>query len=341
MGARCRQQPIQEREYLKTKKTNEIKLNRDFALRRKTIHVHLKFDTGADASGALKNGGVLNMLKEIGIVLNTNDHLRGYTGQQRYAIDHFETKHAPYHTAEVAMAANSTFEWDYYFDIDFAQNRFDISDFSAILPLQNYASAFLGITLSSPDDIFTSAGTVTLDSDGSYVDQIDTIVYESGRGNNLTLKDAIESANKIYEASNTPEQIKGKTASFDIDEKQSEYRPIASLVMANYFFTLKDATGTNPLPSDDVVNYLRLRDVLNSRSLFTTIWQTQMRVQRQQNQMAITPTGVLQLDWLDELQGGIENLNPDRLKLVTLNNAPAANTVNSIATWSRYLQPRG
>ena len=150
MGARCRQQPIQEREYLKTKKTNEIKLNRDFALRRKTIHVHLKFDTGARKRSS-KERWSIEYAKEIGIVLDTNDHLRGYTGQQR-SIDHFETKHAPYHTAEAAMAANSTFEWDYYFDI------LHKTDSIYLTFLQSTSKLRLCIfALSSPDDIFTSA----------------------------------------------------------------------------------------------------------------------------------------------------------------------------------------
>ena len=228
--------------------------------------------------------------------------------------------------------------WDYYFTIDFARNRFDLSDFSAILPLQNTASAFLGIQLSTPEDIFINGDGVTMDTDNSYVDQIDKIVYESGRGENETLADAISNSVKIYEASNTPILIANETKSFEIDEKKDDYRPANALILANYFFTHTDAKGSNPVPSDNVVNYLRLRNVLTARSLFTTIWQTKRAIQRLENQMSAQPTGVLQLDLLDELQGGIENNDPDALKVVTLNAAPAAGQVNSLATWARYIR---
>ena len=338
MGARCREQVIQEREYLKTKRVNEIELNRDFALRQKVVHIHLEFTTGAAASGALKHGGVLAMIKQIQIVLNTNDILRGYTGNQKYITDYYETRQLGAKSAEAAIAANGRMVWDYYFTIDFARNRFDLSDFSAILPLQNAASAYLGIQLSTPEDIFVNGDGVTMDADNSYVDQIDKIVYESGRGENITLADAISNSTKIYEASSTPKLIENETKSFEIDEKQDYYRPANALILANYFFTHTDAKGSNPVPSDNVVNYLRLRNTLTARSLFTTIWQTKRAIQRLENQMSAQPTGVLQLDLLDELQGGIVNDNPDALKLITLNAAPAAGQVNSIATWARYIR---
>ena len=338
MGYRLQTKIIANKEKLKADTDNEIKLIRDFALRRLSLKFHLEFTTGADASGALKNQGVLNIIKKIKIVLNETEILRAYTGLEKYLVDYFETKHPPVKTADAVIAANGTLVWEWQIDIDFSSTRFILSNVDAVLPLPITDSANLVIQLSNPNDIYANAGAVSLDEDSSYVQMTNVIAYESNGNSNKSLDAVIKDAVPIYEGSNTREEIDREYDGFDNDQWAKPFTPVPALITDTFFLMWKNLKSGNPALANDPVNMLRIKNVIADRSLYTNRVDIALATQLKENQMLSQPTGVLHMDWTDELQGGIRNVDADELKLILLTPAPAAGELNGISRFTRYLK---
>ena len=338
MGTRLQTKILPNKSELKVDTENQIKLIRDFALRRKTIKIHLELTTGGTASGALKNNGVLNMIKKIKVILNETEILRSYTGLEKAIVDYFETKHPPTHTVDAVIAANGRLIWEWIFDIDFSSTRFILSNFDAVLPLPNTDSANLVIQLSNPNDIYTNADAVSLDEDKSYITQTDVILYNSPSNTNKDLKAVLNDAIPIYEGSNTREDIEREYDGFENNQWQAPFTPVPALILDTFFFAWQNVTDGNPILSNDVINMLRVRNVISDRSLYTNRWEIAVSTQLRENQMLNQPAGVLWLDWKDELQGGIRNVDADELKTVLLTPAPTAGKKNAISRFTRYVK---
>lgn len=319
-------------------KTVLLKIPRDNVIRRISLHVKVKVDSGATIPIGIKNGDILNIIKRIQVRLNGSDGRFDVSLKTYFEALRFEYGTKPFKTTFVIPAANADGTFYIEIPIDFAIIRNQISDYRAILPANFLASLDLLITWGDLSDIVTTVGaTAKIDADSTEV-SVSLIEVYSTQGTEPALDDIIKNAVQIYEGEQSVD-ISKKYDSYPTNQLAVPLHPLPATHLAHLILTYLNTTDGDPALSDNVVDYIKLKNVTGGgEDMFINEWEYLQRQQKLDYGLeSDNLTGGVYLDWADIRNGGLNNINADAIFYQFLATAPTADKLNNITTYIKYI----
>lgn len=334
--------PIVEKvNYLKDGERH-LELPRQGLIRRLTGHFKITISTGANAfvAGDTKNNGILNILRTLRLEIGRGTQRFRIDGPVKYYVDLYETGTRPVYDALTDIGANSSKTFNVWFVFDFASIRSRLSDFTQLLnapanPQNDLYIEWAGIDALYPNGTNPPAE-VEIDADKSLVDFSYVRAYENGSGTD-ELAGVLE--NLLYPREGVSQfPITRENTSFDDSIQEIEVNPVRTTIMTQMLFALKNVKGGNPTYDNDIIRRFKYVNPLSGGTvIFSNDWEHTWLAQRADFKLYTHPKGMIYMDWLDQRQGGLRNINTGDLKLRLLTDAPEAGEENAVRIYTKYI----
>lgn len=286
--------------------TKGLDIPRDRNLRRMVLRIILNLTTGGIAPTYTEDD-ILNVIKKIRLVQNGNDNKFNTNARLWFYVEQFEkgtqvTRVAP--TSVVSTTADA----EVVLQADFAQERINEDDISALLPARRFASLKLEIDWGAAADLAT-ANAPTINAASRCLVEIrectgeDEILIDGNPTvRNIDDLDFID----IREGMDTL-PIDANYTSFDSSSLKKNVIP-APAQIRTHLLLIRDQTAPAGNKSNALVTDIKVqKEVGRPRNILQRTFLSlrgETKVEYQQETLAV---GILYIDWLDKLTGGLIN----------------------------------
>jgi len=322
-------------------RTNSIPIPQVNPLRRLTADVYVEIKGGTTPPTGRKNNHFRNFIQGLRLMMNADDVKFHWTAKMKAAIDQFEfgTAIVEEGIAEPTSTVNAKYHVQFIFD--FSSDRKALSVTDALLDGPALSSLRFYCDWGTVGDIWTTPGTASVVAEGTYVEFSMHECYDNGLEagpGEIMLADALANRIDFREQVATPVEIDQAHKSFGTDEQRIKQLPVPALFTVQYFLTETNKTDGNPAPSDDVVDFVNVSNVLSSgEPILLNKWDKLKDSNKLDYGLETRPTGVICVPWTDQRQGGLQNYEDDAIKIRLLTQAPASGKKNQIQIFTRYI----
>ena len=286
--------------------TKKLDIPRDRMLRRMVMRIILNLTTGGTAPTYTEDD-ILNVVKKIRLVLNGNDNKFNTSARLWFYVEQFEKGTAVQRVAPTS-AISTTADAEVVLIADFAQERTNEDDISALLPARRFASITLEVDWGAAADLAT-ANAPTINAASRMLVEIreatgeDTILINGeATVKNIDDLDYID----IREGMDTL-PIDANYSSFDSSSLKKNVIP-APAQIRTHLLLVRDQTSPAGNKSNALVTDVKIqKEVGRPRNILQRTFHSLRGEQKVEYQQESLPVGILYLDWLDKLTGGLIN----------------------------------
>ena len=348
MALRLQQVPIVRRLRYLENGEELLRLPKVSLYRRYVLRFRITIRTGGtpfDADAAtIRPFGLWNLIKHVRLEIGQGTNKFHYGGVDKVLVDLFERGVVPQGDPLTDIPANSEKTFNLYMIVDFSTSRHRLSDFTALLNAvanqQNDLFCFWG----SIDDLYTTSAPsgVEIVADKTNI-EVDTLrAFDDGR-DPIEINDV--AANLLDYREGVEEfDIEKENTSFDDSIQRIPMLPAGVVIGMQLFQTWENSRSKLRRLSDSVINQFKIVNALGaSETLVQADWGPFQAANRADFKLHADQdnTGVIYLDYPDQRQGtGILNLRADDLETRITTARPAANTVNGLRIFTRYMELR-
>lgn len=337
MGIRLLEKQVVETVSYLANDTSQLIMAQDNPYRRMVLDFEVHIFGGATTAPSVpKVNDYLNLIKKISLKFGSASTQLTYSAVDKYFMDLFEYGTLPQKDALSTPTATNTTTMHFRTIIDFAQNRKVLSDFSALFNAPAKDSVTLEIEWGDISDVY---GTV---ADGAIAAATKCNVsvleaFEDSKVEGQTLADALTNGLDIrIGVEENP--ITGAHASFDDDIQEVKVLPVPSVILSQLMFAKLNITDLNPSFSDAVISQMKVQNVSSAgETIIQDYWDRLVAATKTDFGLETLPAGMLYLDWKDQRQGGLRNLDVEALKIRILTAAPAGGKNNALRILKKYI----
>lgn len=280
---------------------------------------------------------ILNIIKKIKVIIDGDDTKINYDGRKAFYLEKIEKSVEPPNNKDTLLGQNATVTYYFQHRIDFASNRLDQTDISALLPAKKYAKLDLEIEWGALTDMFsanTGGTSITAASSGcevemreAYLDNLDEN-DKFAKGELVAFRDYREGVQ-----SKTVDRAYGNLTD---DAFELEIKPAPTKILKQLVFT-KD---TNGLKSNAIITDISVQDTRGAGvTYFKRKFETFNREMKNEFQIESLDDGLILIDWIEKNAGGLDNLDTEgSLKFKCTTPAPTGTPKLEVLT--RYLKGR-
>lgn len=322
----------------------KLRLYRTSLIRRCVAEFKINIATGGTpfVAAAVKHNGLLNMIKKLRLEVGGGIQKFSYSGIDKYFQDLLELGIKPIVEPLTDIAANSNKTFKIWYIFDFATNRRQLSDFSGMLNAPANQQNDLYVEWGDANTLYangTAPAEVTIDAEKTQVKVSYIRGFEDGIGQSQ-IDEVLSNLVDVREGVDEYDITKANT-SFDDSIQRVRINPARALILSHMIFAKKNTKSGNPTFSNDVIDQMKFLNVLGgSETIIQNDWNHMWVANRPDFKLFEQPKGVLYLDWPDQRQGGLQNVDADDLEIRLLTPAPADGEKNAIRLWYRYLATR-
>lgn len=288
----------------------KLQIPRDNPIRWLTLRFRYGLTTGATAPTYTEDD-ILNLCKKIRLVMGGNDIKYNVSCKVAYYIEKFEKKTAPYKVAPTS-STSTTADAVVTLLIDFATNRLNENDKTALLLADTLSSLDLLIDWGTAADL-ASANAPTINASEVTVEMREyaNLPVDSKtnlRSTQLSVRDIREIEDSITLVANK--------VSYDTSSIAYNIVPAPSTIMTHGLLVLASGVKSNT----DVTSIKIQKEKGGKKAILErnfNLLREEMKTRYAQESL---DTGFLYLDYVDRLEGGLQNLGNEgdtRLRLLT------------------------
>lgn len=312
--------------------TVNFKLDRVAAYRRLTLKFVVNITTGASAPTYTEDA-LLRFIKQVKITRNGSDVKFVASAKAMFYVEKYEKGTAPY-KVDPTTATTTTANAVVFLTIDFASNRKNIKDVSAVMKAKGLSQLDLDITFGAASDIASAnAPTINTGATTSFVEiqcteVIGDVVDSSGATVDVLASNPIDLRfqEQLIALDNSAH------SSFDSDTQAINVTPAPATIVTEMFMW-EDSSNNK---SDTICTALKIQREVGApvriiEGSYDTLHQ---EVKAEYSQEALD-TGIIFFDYLDKLAIGlINNGNEGDLKYRILK---ASSTTATLRRITRYV----
>lgn len=290
-----------------------FKLDRVAAYRRITLKFVVNLTT-ATTPPTYNDDPLLAFIKQIQIVRNGADVKFNLSGKSMYYLEQTEKGTAPYYVAPTA-SGSTTANAIVFLMMDFASNRKNIKDVSAVMPAKPLSQLDLNITFGTNADIASAnAPTINLGATTSFVEiqcteVVGQVIDSTGAKVDILNSNPIDM--RTIEQSIVLDA--GGHTSYDADTQPINETPAPSTILAEMFIVLDDDT----VKTDGILTSIKVQQEVGAPvRIIEGSYDTLHQENKAEYSQETLVTGLIFLDYLDKLAVGlINNGNEGDIKL--------------------------
>lgn len=288
----------------------KLQIPRDNPIRWLALRFRFGLTTGGSAP-TYNEDDILNLIKKIRLVMGGNDIKYNVSGKVAFYVEKFEKKTQP---NKVAPTSSTTTTADAIVTlmIDFATNRLNENDKTALLLADTLSSLDLLIDWGTASDL-ASANAPTINASEVTVEMREYADLPVDPKTNL--RNQKLSVRDIREVEDSITLVANKN-SFDTSSIAYNIVPSPSTIMTHGFLVVASGVKSNT----DVTNIKVQKEKGGKKAILErsfNVLHEEMKVRYAQETL---DTGFLYLDYVDRLEGGLQNLGNEgdtRLRLLT------------------------
>lgn len=302
--------------------TQKIEIPRVNAIRRLMLKFFITV-VGGSTGPVEATDTILNIIKKIRLVLDGDENKFNIDGLTWYMVEKYQKGTNPKTNKDDDHAGGSvTKVWTVYLNADFAANRLNESDSSALLPAAKYAKLDLEVDWGDINDIYTTlnSAAITVASSGVTVEMKEAFLSGGdAKQNKAFAKGEVGSGFIDFRESQSSRAIDGAHTSFEDDFTEDEVHPVPSRVFAHLYEVFNGSDAR----SDSVVTDIKVIDIRGQGdNKITRSWDLLTAEAKSEYGLESLETGIAYVDWLDKLGTGLENFDTDdTLKIRLLSGA--------------------
>ena len=327
--------PVNEKLVFKSGQVVGIALPRANPIRRIVLDFNIVLKSGANIGNTVKNGGWLNLIKNIKIQAGEAT-LFSMSANQKFTLDSIEHGAEPPISAISNAGANGEgSNMQCIFSIDYSLNRKDLRALQQVLLPRQYSDLRLIVEWGTTDDLYVTPRDATVNEDKSYCHVGIIGAYNDSRDGDNVIPD---NPPTIYEIARNYELIDREYTSLDGDNREIGITPTGNTILQQLLITHENITDGNPKPSDTVVRTLQFQDIRGGRETYKRIDWHKLKAQMKTDfYLQKNYKGYLWIDWADFRYGGLAVPSTEALKMQLTTKAPADNKKNIITVVERYI----
>ena len=337
MGIRLLEKPVVKKILYSKNNVTQLELAQDNPYRRLILDFLITINGGAvNPPNTPKSNDFLNLIKRISLKFGSTGTQVTFSAVDKFFMDLFEFGTLPQKDALNTPAATNQTTMNFRTIIDFAQNRKVLSDFSALFDAPSKDSVTLEIEWGDITDVYNTEEDGTIDATTEC--QVSVLeAFEDANVEGKSLADALKDGLDIrigVEENN----IEDAHASFDDDIQEIKVLPVPSVILSQLMFAKLNITDLDPTFDDSVISQIKVQNVSSAgETIIQEYWDRLVVATKTDFGLETLPAGMLYLDWKDQRQGGLRNLDVEALKIRILTAAPAATKKNSLRILKKYI----
>lgn len=299
------ERPIGQIDYV-TNFTKFLDIPRDRAIRRMVMRFILNLTTGGVAPTYTEDD-ILNVIKKIRCVLNGNDNKFNTSARLWFYVEEFE-KSTEVRRVAPTSSVSTTADSEVVLIADFAQQRLNEDDISALLPARRFASIRLEIDWGGTTDLAT-ANAPTINASSRCLVEIreatgEDVILINGEEKKTKIDDM--NFQDIREGMDTL-PIDANYTSFDNSTLKKNVIP-APAQIRTHLLLVRDETAPSGNKSNALLTDIKIqKEVGRARNILQRTFLSLFGEQKVEYALEALPTGVIYIDWMDKLIGGLIN----------------------------------
>lgn len=278
---------------------------------------------------------ILKIIKKLRLVFDGDENKFNVDARKLFYVEKIEKGTESPTNKDDDQSVSVTKTWFVSMRIDFATNRLDETDISALLPARKFSKLDLEIDWGDIDDMFsvTTGSSITVANSGCEVEireVIDTenkVSFAKGQQGNGFID--------IRESTFSVTNDKAHT-NFDDDALESDIKPAPVTILKHLLIADDDGVTTNTAVITDVA-------VIDTRGAGETIlkrdWLMFVREMKSEYQLESLDAGIVLIDWIDKLGGGLQNIDTEGALKFKFKTAVPSGT-DTIQGFTRYIAGR-
>jgi len=317
--------------------TQILKIPRTNAIRRIMLRFFVEAVEANTADPTEIEDTVLKIIKKIRLVFDGDENKINVDAQKMFYMEKIEKGTEPPTNKDDDQAQNTTKTWFVQLNLDFATNRLNETDVSALLPARKFSKLDLEIDWGDKDDMFSanvSALTLTVANSGveveirEVIDTEDKVAFAKGQQGNGFI-DFRESTASI--------DVDRQYTNFDDDALELDIKPAPNTILKQLLTAIDtNEILTNTASAIDIA-------VIDTRGAGETIlkrdWLMFNREMKSEYQLETNDDGVILIDWIDKLGGGLQNIDVEGALKFKFKTASPSGTPK-IKIMTRYIAGR-
>ena len=289
--------------------TQKIDIPRNNAIRRISLKSFVEHVAGGSNPTEIQDT-ILKIIKKVRLVIDGDDNKFNLDAQKMFYLEKYQKGTEPSTNKDDDQLASTTKEWFAQLAVDFAQNKLDLTDISSLLPAKKFSQLVLEIEWGDVNDMFSAnPGTITATNSGVEVEIMEKIDTDDNdgfaRGTKQPFSDIRETISE--------ESISKIFTNLEEDALNHDIKPVPALILQQLLL-VKDSSG---LKADANVDSFAIVDVRGSgKTMERGEFLSWKRDQKAEYQLESLDDGVIILDYVEFLQGGLQNIfNEGDMKL--------------------------
>ena len=278
---------------------------------------------------------ILKIILKARLVFDGDENKFNVDGRKLFYVEKIEKGVEPPTNKDDDQSTSATKTWYVNLMIDFATNRLNETDISALLPARKFSKLDLEIDWGAITDMFsTSTGSTITDADS---------------GCEVEIREVIDTENKvafakgqlgdgfidIRESTFLKANDKAHT-NFDDDALEIDIKPAPVTILKHLIIADDDKVTSNTVPITDIA-------VVDTRGDGETIlkrdWLMFVREMKAEYQLESLDAGIVLIDWIDKLGGGLQNIDTEGALKFKFKTAAKVGT-EVIQGFTRYIAGR-
>ena len=287
--------------------TTSIKIPRVNAIRRIMLRFFVEVTSIATEPVEIEDT-ILKVIKKVRIVFDGDENKINVDARKLFYVEKIEKGTEPPTNKDDDQSTSTTKVWFVSLALDFATNRRDETDISALLAARKFSKLDLEIDWGDIDDMFSVSTATTIAAANS--------------GCEVEVREVIDTENKVSFAKGQLDKgfidMRESTFSKDVDKAYDNFdddaleidikpAPVTILKHLLLFVNSSDAL-TNTASATDVA-------VIDTRGAGETILKRDLvmlnREMKTEYALESNDPGVVLLDWIDKLGGGLANIDTE------------------------------
>lgn len=298
----------------------KLQIPRDNPIRWLTLRFRYGLTTGGVAPTYTEDD-ILNLCKKIRLVMGGNDIKYNVSCKLAYYIEKFEKKTAPFKIAPTS-STSTTADAVVTLMIDFATQRLNENDKTALLLADTLSSLDLLIDWGAVTDL-ASANAPTINASEVTVEMREYADLPQDQYGNRTVKLSVRDIREIEDSI----ALTASKTSYDSSSIAYNIVPAPSTIMTHGLLVLASGAKSNT----DVTSIKVQKEKNGKKAILErnfNLLREEMKTRYAQESL---DTGFLYLDYVDRLEGGLQNLGNEgdnRLRMLTSASVGGSDTVS-------------
>ena len=324
--------------------TKKLEIPRVNAIRKLIMRIFVEAVEDNTADPTEEAHSILNIIKKIRLVMDGDENKFNIDGMSWYFAEKYAKGSNPFTNKDDDHLQNTTKTWEVQLTADFASNRLEDNDISALLPAGKFSKLDLEFDWGDKDDIYSAlaSGITTTDANsGVTVEFVEAFLdpaVHNGEDIKKFVKGTLVPFIDFRETTSVSPNLAAGKDNFEDAFVEDEIHPVPAIIYVHLlqaFAVTSDQKG-NDL-SDSVVTDIKVLDTRgDGDNKVTSNWTILHQEAKIERSLETIEAGVAYLDYIDILGNGLTNVDTDDTqKLRILSGA-----TGSLRKYSKYVVAR-